>query len=153
MMIGVCCVTGHQDIPDDKVEFVKAKLKEEIEQAIADGFTTFITGMDEGVSLLFAELVIEQKSQHIELFLEAAIPYPNRIKTKDALFHKCLAACNGIKVQQAEYNKDCYMNRNRYMVAQSSRIIAVYDGREKDGTLFTMRYAHVMDREVRLIEL
>ncbi|MEG0912281.1 MAG: hypothetical protein RSG53_01620 [Oscillospiraceae bacterium] len=43
------------------------------------------------------------------------------------------------------------MNRNRYMVSLSGRIIAVYDGREKGGTLFTMRYAHTMEREVREI--
>lgn len=41
------------------------------------------------------------------------------------------------------------MIRNRYMVALSSRIIAVYDGREKGGTFFTIRYAHTMEREIR----
>lgn len=148
-----CCVTGHRDIPAEKVEYVKAKLREEIETAIADGFTTFITGMAEGVDLLFAELVIEQKAQHPELFLEAAIPYQNRLKTKDPLFHKCFEGCDGVHVQQEEYNSDCFMNRNRYMVSLSSRVIAVYDGREKGGTLFTMRYAHTMEREVREIRI
>ena len=148
-----CCVTGHRDIPADKVEYVKTKLKEEIEKAIADGFTMFISGFAEGVDLLFAELVIEQKAQHPELFLEAAIPYNNRLKSADPLFRKCLEACNGIKVQQEEYSQDCFMNRNRYMVALSSRVIAVYDGRDKGGTLFTMRYAHTMEREVREIRI
>ena len=148
-----CCVTGHRDIPTDKIEFVKIKLREEIEQAIGDGFTTFITGMAEGVDLLFAELVIEQKAQHPKLFLEAAIPYRNRLKTTDPLFRKCFAGCDGVKVQQEEYNKDCFINRNRYMVTLSSRVIAVYDGREKGGTLFTMRYAHTMEREVRKIQI
>lgn len=148
-----CCVTGHRDIPTDKVEYVKAKLKEEIERAIVDGFTTFITGMAEGVDLLFAELVIEQKKQHPELFLEAAIPYQNRLKATDPLFCKCFEGCDGVHVQQEEYSGGCYMNRNRRMVSLSSRVIAVYDGREKGGTLFTMRYAHTMEREVRLIEI
>lgn len=148
-----CCVTGHRNIPIDKVELVKTKLREEIEKAIADGFTMFITGMAEGVDLIFAELVIEQKEKHPHLLLEAAIPYRNRIKTTDPLFRKCVEGCNGIKVQQEEYSSDCFMNRNRYMVALSSRIIAVYDGREKGGTLFTMRYAHMMEREVKEIRI
>lgn len=148
-----CCVTGHRDIPAEKVEYVKTKLREEIETAIADGFTTFITGMAEGVDLLFAELVIEQKAQHPELFLEAAIPYQNRLKAKDPLFRKCFEGCDGVHIQQEEYNSDCYMNRNRRMVSLSSRVIAVYDGREKGGTLFTMRYAHTMEREVREIRI
>lgn len=153
MSTKACCVTGHRDIPADKVEYVKTKLKEEIERAIADGFTTFISGMAEGVDLLYAELVIKQKTQHPELFLEAAIPYRNRLNTSDTLFRKCLAGCNGIHVQQEEYNRDCFMNRNRYMVALSSRVIAVYDGRDSGGTLFTMRYAHTMEREVREIRI
>lgn len=148
-----CCVTGHRNIPTDKVELIKTKLREEIEKAIADGFTMFITVMAEGVDLIFAELVIEQKEKHPHLLLEAAIPYRNRIKTTDPLFRKCVEGCNGIKVQQEEYSSDCFMNRNRYMVALSSRIIAVYDGREKGGTLFTMRYAHAMEREVREIRI
>lgn len=153
MSTKACCVTGHRDIPADKVEYVKTKLKEEIEKAIADGFTTFISGMAEGVDLLYAELVIEQKTQHPELFLEAAIPYRNRLNASDTLFHKYLAGCNGIHVQQEEYNRDCFMNRNRYMVSLSSRVIAVYDGRDSGGTLFTMRYAHTMEREVREIRI
>ena len=148
-----CCVTGHRDIPADKVEYVKRKLKEEIEAAIEDGFTTFITGMAEGVDLLFAELVIEQKSQHLGLFLQAAIPYNNRMKSTDPLFRKCFENCDGVHIQQTEYSSDCFMNRNRYMVSLSSRVIAVYDGREKGGTLFTMRYAHAMEREVREIRI
>lgn len=49
--------------------------------------------------------------------------------------------------------KDGIMNRNRYMVSLSSRVIAVYDGREKGGIVFAMRYAHIMEREVREIRI
>lgn len=148
-----CCVTGHRDIPADKMAYVREQLEAEIEQAIAEGFTCFISGMAEGADLLFAELVIAQKARHPELFLEAAIPYQNRIKAKNEQFVKCLEACNGIHVQQKDYSHDCFLNRNRYMVAQSGRVIAVYDGREQGGTLFTMRCAHTMEREVREIRI
>lgn len=87
-----CCVTGHRDIPADKAAYVKARLQEEIEQAIADGFTTFITGMAKGTDLLFAGLVLAQKVQHPHLFLVAAIPYQNRLNSADPLFSKMLRA-------------------------------------------------------------
>jgi uncharacterized phage-like protein YoqJ len=135
------------------MEFVRKKLKEEIEKAIEDGFTTFITGMADGVDLLFVELVIEQKERHPHLFLEAAIPYRNRLYAKEPILRRCLEGCNGIHVQQDKYSSDCFMNRNRHRVALSSRVIAVYDGREKGGTLFTMRYAHIMEREIREIRI
>lgn len=146
-----CCVTGNREIPADKVEYVKTKLREEIEIAIADGYTTFVSGLDEGVDLLFAQLVIEQKEYHPHLFLEAAIPYNSRLKSEDPLFHTCFRGCNGIYIQQNEYSTDCYMNRNRYMVGLADRVIAVYNNLDKSSTLFTMRYAHTIDKEVREI--
>lgn len=148
-----CCVTGHRHIPEDKLGYVKERLKEQIEVAIADGYTTFISGFAKGVDLLFAELVIEQRDKNPQLFLEAAIPYGERVKTKDPVFCKCLAACNGVHIMQHKYSKDCFIKRNRYMVSLSSRVIAVYDGRLRGGTLFTMRYARAMEKEVREIQI
>lgn len=148
-----CCVAGHRDIPADKVEYVKIKLREEIEKALSEGFTTFISGFSEGVGLLFAELVIEQKERYPHLFLEAAIPYKNLLKTKDPLFQKCLAACSGVHVQQKRYTEDCCMNSSRYMLSLSDRVIAVYDGRDSGVTLFTMRCAHIRDKELHEIRI
>ena len=64
-----------------------------------------------------------------------------------------MEGCDGVKVLQEEYSSDCFMNRNRYMVALSSRVIAVYDGWKKGGTRFTMRYAQTMEREIREIRI
>lgn len=48
---------------------------------------------------------------------------------------------------------NCYMNRNRYMVQKSERVIAVYDGGDKSGTLFTMKYAYMLERDVHEIQI
>ena len=81
------------------------------------------------------------------------LSYAGRLKTKDKRFHELLRLCDGIKVESQTYAPSCYMERNRYMVSQSQRVIAVYDGREKGGTLFTMRYAHTLSRDVRVISI
>ena len=39
------------------------------------------------------------------------------------------------------------------MVALSQRVIAVYDGRNRGGTHFTLQYACLQNREVRVIPL
>ena len=88
-----------------------------------------------------------------DLFLEAAIPYAGRLKTKNKQFHELLRACDGIKIVCQEYAPSCFLERNRYMAGESQRVIAVYDGRERGGTLFTMRYAHSIGREVREIRV
>ena len=153
MIEKTCCVTGHRDIPSDKLDYVERELRRELAEAIADGYTHFLSGFAEGVDLLFAALVVEEKARHTELFLEAALPYAGRLKTKDKRFHELLRLCDGIKVKSQTYAPSCYMERNRYMVSQSQRVIAVYDGREKGGTLFTMRYAHTLSRDVRIITI
>ena len=43
------------------------------------------------------------------------------------------------------------MQRNRYMVNRSQRVIAVYDGRNYGGTFHTMRYAQSLGRDIRII--
>ena len=136
-----CCVTGHRDITMEKREYVEAALRREVEAAIQDGYTCFISGFAEGTDLIFAAAVAEAKRNNDGLFLEAAIPY------------ELLSACDGVKVISDHYVPSCYMNRNRYMVSQSQRVITVYDGRGKGGTLFTLRNAHILGREVRLIEI
>lgn len=148
-----CCVTGHRNIPEDKIPLVKQQLDNEIRKAIDDGFKVFISGFAEGADLLFAEIVTQYKTEHPQLFLEAAIPYPNRIKNGSQYFRNLLQQCNGIKTVSDSYHPQCFEQRNRYMVQHSDRIISVYDGREKGGTLFTMRYAHHMGKEVHVIHI
>ena len=148
-----CCVTGHRDISADKLDYVERELRRELAEAIADGYTRFLSGFAEGADLMFAALVVEEKERHPELFLEAALPYAGRLKTKNQRFQELIRRCDGIKAECQTYTPSCFMRRNRYMVGQSQRVIAVYDGREKGGTLFTMRYAHTLGREVRVIKI
>lgn len=146
----VCCVTGHRNIPAERIAYVEQELRREVLAAIEDGYARFISGFAEGVDLMFAAIVAEQKEHYPDLFLEAAIPYAGRLKTKNKRFHELLRACDGIKIVCQEYAPSCFLERNRYMVWESQRVIAVYDGRECGGTLFTMRYAHTLGKEVRV---
>lgn len=149
----ICCVTGHRDIPADRLAYVEQELRREVQAAIEDGYTRFISGFAEGGDLMFAAIVAEEKARHPEIILEAAIPYPGRLKTKDHRFHELLDCCDVVNVVCRTYSKSCFFQRNRYMVAESQRVIAVYDGRERGGTLFTMRDAHAAGREVRVIRI
>ena len=124
-----CCVTGHRDIPAERIAYVEQELRREVRAAIEDGYTRFISGFAEGTDLMFAAIVAEEMEHHPELFLEAAIPYAGRIKTKNQQFHELLRACNGVKIVCEEYEHSCFMQRNRYMAGESQRVIAVYDGR------------------------
>lgn len=146
-----CCVTGHRNIPVDKAELIRSKLISTIQTAIACGYTHFISGFAAGVDLMFAEIIADLKSSQA-ITLEAAIPYPGRMKTSDMTFQRLIRVCDIVKVHSAGYLKKCYMVRNRYMVDHSSLVIAVYDGREMGGTAATVRYAMRKDLQICIID-
>ncbi len=148
-----CCVTGHRDLPQKEINYVKAALKREVDSAAADGFTRFMSGFGEGVDQYFAEIVLEKKKANPELELIAVIPYQKRLDSlngKDRTY-KMLEACAEVIVVQEEYHPSVYSKRSRYMAERSDRVIAVYDGREKGGTVRTIRFAHQMKKELREI--
>lgn len=147
-----CCVTGHRVIPAEKVLYVQNNLHWRVEQAIHEGYVHFISGFASGVDLIFAEAVASFKN-NFPITLEAAIPYPGRLSTSDAAFHRLIKECDIVKVHAAQYSKSCYMVRNRYMVDCSSLLIAVHDGRKTGGTAATIKYAHQHGRTVWKINL
>ena len=44
-----CCVTGHRNIPADKIQYVQMQLRQELLQAIQSGYTHFISGFAAGM--------------------------------------------------------------------------------------------------------
>lgn len=153
MIEKTCCVTGHREIPMNRLAYVELELRKAIMAAVDDGYTRFINGGAAGVDLLFAAIVAELKEQGHHLYLEVALPYADRKKNKDQSFQRMLATCDFVKVITEHYNRGCYFVRNRYMVDESSRIIAVYDGRESGGTVYTMQYAYDSGKPVRVIKI
>ena len=135
-----CCVTGHRTIPDKEVPLVQRLLKAAVIDAITQGYTHFISGLAQGVDLMFAEIVVELKAVY-PITLEAAIPCPSRMKTPDETFQSLIGCCDVVKILSDHYFRGCYMRRNRYMVDQSSLVIAVWDGRKTGGTAETVQYA------------
>ena len=153
MQTKTCCVTGHRDLPQKEINRVKAAVRKEIERAIADGFTCFMSGFAEGVDQYFAEIVLEMRRLNPALELVAVIPYQKRLDNlwKKKRTYEMLETCADIIVIREEYQPSVYSHRNRYMVEHSDRVIAVYDGREKGGTVGTIRFTHVLKKELREI--
>ena len=153
MVVKTCCVTGHRNIPQKEIHKIKAELRREVRKAVTDGFTRFLTGFADGVDQYFAEIVLELKKTTPALELVAVIPYQKRLNNlmEKATTFKILDACADIVVIQKEYHPNVYSHRNRYMVEHSDRVIAVYDGREKGGTAGTIRFTHVLKKELREI--
>ena len=128
-------------------------LRKEVLAAIAAGYTRFISGFADGVDLTFAAIVAAEKKQiavcswrprsHIETVSMLNLP----------CFKNCLLVVIRVYVQSEKSNRQCYHERNRYMVLSSDRVIAVYDGRSTGGTFYTIRFAQANEKEIRIIEI
>jgi len=148
-----CAFSGHRKICESKADFVRQALTQEIAQAIMDGFVRFISGFADGSDLLFASLVVDAQKKHPAIMLDAAIPYKDRLSNDDELFIELIGKCNDVHVIQELYTKDCYLKRNTFLVQNSDRLIAVFDGRVRSGTSQTIKIAEKQMKDVRLIRI
>ncbi|MBQ3226011.1 MAG: DUF1273 family protein [Clostridia bacterium] len=140
-----CCFTGHRP---GKMELgekeIKPLLEKAIDDAVADGYVTFITGMAMGTDIWAAEIVLERKKSNKDLHLICALPHPNfesgRSITEKMRFHKIIKNADIVKEINERYFVGCYQVRNEWMVDRSNLVIAVFKG-QKSGTKNTVDYA------------
>ncbi len=153
-----CCFTGHRpeffpwgdDKNSDGCRKLLAKLEEATDTAIASGVNRFICGNALGTDTWAAEIVLEKKKVHPELFLEIALPFEGHnshvpeaaeVQKKADLVHV---------VSKTGDWRAAYQERNRYMVDHSSIVIAVWDERSgrRGGTFQTISYAKEQGKQV-----
>ena len=151
-----CCFTGHRPEKLTRSEFeIRIDLETEIQNAIVDGYTTFITGMARGVDVWAAEVVLQLRQNGQPIQLICAVPYEGFevswtaewqqryrtvLQSADAVNYVCVSRCRG-----------CYHIRNRWLVDHSSRIIAVCNG-QPGGTRNTIDYATHLKLPVHQID-
>ena len=158
-----CCVTGHRpeklpwgfDEEDPRCVELKGRLRAATEQAYADGFRHFITGMARGTDQYFAQIVLDLRAERPGVTLEAAIPCEEQAsrwrESERERYFDLVRQCDLETMVQRRYDRGCMQRRNRYMVDRSARLIAVYDGM-LGGTMYTIQYAMKRDLEVVLLD-
>ena len=161
----ICCFTGHRPdkLPwgynesDPACEKLKETLEYWIVKLIEYGVIRFYTGMAMGVDIWAAEIVLRMKDQYPDndIKLIAAIPYANQTaKWNDewkTRYNDILEQADEKILLQEEYTRGCLHARNRYMVDNSSFIIAVYNG-EEGGTKYTIDYATKKGLRIKIID-
>ena len=148
----VCCVTGHRVIPAEQLERVESELRSLILQAIADGYDTFLSGFAEGTDQLFARLVLELQKEH-PIRMEAVLPHSGRAKCSNPEFQALLSQCHAVHIAAEKFFTGCFFARNRWMVERSDLLIAVYDGRQRGGSFYTIQYAKGLGREIAFVNV
>ena len=145
MRLHRCCFTGHrpQKLRRSETE-IKADLESAIQQAITDGYTTFITGMAYGVDIWAGQIVVRLRKSNPALHLIAAVPFRGFEDRWSAdwkrAYQELLEQVDLVKYICPGYNAGAYQRRNEWMVDHASRVIAVFNG-EPSGTKNTIIYA------------
>lgn len=141
-----CCFTGHRPEKLGVSEArAKALLKSAIQQAISEGYVTFLSGMARGIDLWAAEIVIEEREKNDNIHLVCVSPFNGfemRWSEHDkTTYHSIMEQADLVKYISQHYYKACFQVRNEWMVDRVSRVIAAYNG-TKGGTKNTIEYAN-----------
>ena len=131
-----------------------AALRATVGELYARGFRTFLCGMAMGCDLYFCEAVLELRSRHPDVTVEAAIPCPTQADAWPAdqreRYRRLVQACDFETVVSQQYSASCMQRRDRYMVDHAALLIAAFDG-SSGGTRYTVEYA--MRRGLEIVDL
>ena len=158
------CFTGHrpQKLPwgfneqDERCLQMKEKLKVLIENAINDGFCYFWSGMALGFDMICVEVLLglKQKYKHIKII--GALPCRNQAEfwplKQQMRYDRLIAQLDDVRCINDKYiDPECMLERNRFMIDNSSRLIALFDGKN-GGTKSTIEYAKKQGLEIIILE-
>ena len=140
-----CCFTGHRPERLDMSEKKVIKwLDEQIHKAVDDGVVDFISGMQRGVDIWAAEIVLRLKIEGVPIRLIAASAFKGMEGRWEndwqERYHKILSEADEVHYIGNHPSRSAFFARNEWMVDHSSRLIAVYTG-APGGTKRTIEYA------------
>lgn len=158
-----CSFTGHRpsrfsfgfDEENEKCVRLKQVLTGQIGLLIQSGVVVFHTGMALGVDQWAASIVLDMKREHPGVKLIAALPCETQadkwsVEQRERYFNT-LAECDEVVTLNTRYTRTCMFERNRWLIDHAEYLLAVYDGGERGGTAYTVRYAEQNHRQIILI--
>lgn len=159
-----CCFTGHrpEKLPwgdqEDHPHCValKESMAAQLEEMYQKGYRHFLCGMARGADFYFAEAVLALRQAHPDVTLEAALPCAGQAKKWNpadrSRWTQLVRQCDTHTLLQEHYDRHCMLRRDRYMVDQSSAILAVFNG-TRGGTQYTLNYAMDHRLDIYLFDL
>lgn len=157
MGITAVSFTGHRPNGLKKLNYeaqttLEQTLTDAVEQAIGEGATLFYSGMAIGTDLVAANAVLYARKTHPQIRLIAVLPFVDQAEKFDlpwkALYDQLLAMADEVVCLSEQYHKNCFRQRNQFLVDHCDRLIAVYNGDTHSGTSQTIRMAKQADKQL-----
>ena len=144
-----CCFTGHRVLKND---YDLYRLEEVLNEVISKGYVTFLVGMAKGFDMKCFETLLSLNNKNIEII--ACVPCKNQdqgySKEDKIRYQNLLKKASKVIYLGEEYVNGCMQIRNRFMVDNSSLLIA-YMYAERGGTLYTVNYAKKKEKDIIFI--
>jgi len=148
----VCCFTGYRPnkfpfpFKKESLEYVsfENKLVNIVFSLSGEGVDIFYSGAAIGFDIVAAETVLLLKKHFQNVKLICVVPFRSQAEKWPIEWKKryenILREADEVVLISEEYRRDCYRQRNEYMVDNSSKVVTFYDGRS-GGTCNTLVYA------------
>jgi uncharacterized phage-like protein YoqJ len=159
------CFTGHrsQKLPwrfnenDERCITMKKELKEQLEISINEGYDTFLSGMALGFDMICVETLLELKKKYKHIIIIGVLPCKDQDckwpEKEQKRYRKLLDQLDYIRCKYDKYiGAECMLERNRFMVDNSSKMIALFNG-QNGGTKSTIDYAKKRGLDIEIINL
>ena len=138
--------TGHRadklpwgrDEEDPRCIDFKRRLEKEIVRNYELGARYFLSGMADGVDIYAAEAVLRLSYRYKDMKLVAVFPFGSGESLRK---RRCARRAYRVISLNESYCTGCFMQRNRFLVEHSSRLIAGFSGDAVSGTGATIRMA------------
>ena len=140
-----CCFTGHRSMSVAEKKTACECVTQLIDELYLRGYRHFVTGGAIGFDTVAAVCVINARdTKYPDITLTLAIPCPDQTlkwSEKDKQNYRRIMMCANESILLAtEYTPYCMHQRNRWMVDNSSAVIA-YCHTQKGGSYSTVTYA------------
>ncbi len=156
-----CCFTGYRphkfpfEFHAGDLSYLEMEnaLTETVFSLPKEGVTTFYTGAAMGFDLMAAETVLLCRKAFGKgiVKLVCVVPFPEQAAAYSeewkARYLRVLQEADEVVTLSEVYTRDCYQQRNRYMVDRSDLVLTWYDG-QSGGTRNTLSYAKRKGRKI-----
>lgn len=146
-----CSFTGHRQIKNEHLDYVKEKLERGIVYAYNEGVRQFFTGGAIGFDTLAALAVLKIRKSYNDITLTLILPCKNQSESwSDAQkkeYEKIKRECDEIIYVSDDYYDGCMRERNARLVEKADMIIA-YMYKERSGAAQTVGMAKRLGRRV-----
>ena len=139
--IKTACFSGNLPQSTDRILYKRNKKRRALQESLKkmmiqliekEGVKCFISGMNKGVDMMGAEIVLELKSRYPDIALECVLPYENQASEWSERLRRryfnTIELSDKEVLLQTRYTEDCMSRLNQYLNDESDYMITVCDG-------------------------